>query len=110
MATIYHLADPGDWAAAAAQGSYRVSTRGRTLDEVGFVHAAGAQQWQQVRRRFYGDVEGDLLLVEFDADRVPSPVIWEVGDPESAERFPHVYGPLPLEAVIAVRTLTPPHR
>jgi hypothetical protein len=34
---IFHLADRGEWLAAAAAGEYRISTRGRTLAEQGFM-------------------------------------------------------------------------
>ena len=34
---------------------------------------------------------------------------WEVGDPATGERFPHLYGPLDVDAVIATRVLPPPH-
>ena len=39
-AQIFHLTEPAAWAAATAEGAYRLSTRGRTLPEVGFVHCA----------------------------------------------------------------------
>lgn len=51
----------------------------------------------------------DLVLLHIDPDRLTSPVRWEPGvpgDPESM-RFPHLYGPLPVAAVVAVSRYRP---
>jgi uncharacterized protein (DUF952 family) len=100
MATIFHLAFASDWAAAQEAGAYTVSTRGRTLAEEGFIHCSRGDQWTGVRERFYGDVTEALLLLQIDTDRLDVPVLDEVGGPGSAETFPHVYGPIPLDAVV----------
>jgi hypothetical protein len=34
---IYHIASEADWRKAAENGAYRISTRGKTLDEQGFI-------------------------------------------------------------------------
>jgi uncharacterized protein (DUF952 family) len=109
MARIHHLADPEHWADAVRTGSYTQSTRGRTLAQEGFIHASTAEQWQQVRRRFYADVPSDLVLLTIDPGRLGVPVRYEVGDPATGERFPHIYGPLGVDAVVATRLLSPPH-
>jgi uncharacterized protein (DUF952 family) len=38
--------------------------------------------------------------VERDGDRVPAPIRYEVPEP-GAEEYPHIYGPLALDAVTA---------
>ena len=96
---IFHVAVRSDWEAARRAGSYTVSTRGRSLAEEGFIHASRGDQWQGVRERFYSDVDEPLVLLVIDTDRLRSPVVDEV--PEGAtESFPHVYGPLNVEAVV----------
>jgi uncharacterized protein (DUF952 family) len=98
---IFHIAERADWEAArAAGGPYTVSTRGRTLAEVGFIHASrDEEQAETVRRAFYADLD-DLVLLVIDPGGLD--VRYEpVGD----DVFPHVYGPLPLDAVIEVRAL-----
>lgn len=100
MATIFHLAFPADWAAAQEAGAYTMSTRGRTLAEEGFIHCSRGDQWPAVRDRFYGDVTETLLLLQIDTDRLDVPVLEEPGEPGSTETFPHVYGPIPLDAVV----------
>ena len=88
--------------AAQAAGEYRVSTRGATLDDVGFVHAAHAHQVAGVAERFYADVTDDLVLLVIDPERLGAPVVEEVPD-GADEGFPHVYGPVPVAAVVDVR-------
>ena len=109
MTRIYHLAEPAEWVAALESGSYERSTRGRSLAEVGFIHASNAEQWPVVRRSFYADVTGPLLLLEIDPDLLGSPLVVEVGNPETGEEFPHVYGPLDVDAVVGIHELAPPH-
>jgi glutathione S-transferase len=100
---IFHIALASDWEAALASGSYRVSTLGRTLDEEGFVHCSCADQVDGVRSRFYAGVDG-LVLLAIDVDRLRSEVRFEdVGD---GELFPHVYGPIDVDAVVAVTALS----
>ena len=103
---IYHLALAGEWRDAQARGVYERSTRGRSLQELGFIHASGADQVEATYGRFYGDA-GEVLLLTIDPGRLTVPVLWEPA-PESGECFPHIHGPLPLEAVLAAEPFPPP--
>ena len=96
---IYHLATAEDWARARRDGSYTTSTRGRSLEQEGFLHASRADQWRGVHARFYADVTEPLVLLEIDTDLLGCPVVEEPGEPGGTETFPHVYGPLPVTAV-----------
>jgi uncharacterized protein (DUF952 family) len=100
---IFHVALRPDWDAARASGGpYEISTRGRTLQEVGFIHACQSlDQVTRVRRSFYADRD-DLVLLVIDTDRLESPVRHE---PADGDIYPHIYGPLPLDAVIEVRPI-----
>lgn len=106
---IHHLADPQEWAAARAAGVYERSTRGRSLAEEGFIHCSSAAQWPLVRRAFYGDVTTPLVLLTIDPRLVTAPVLHEVGNPETGETFPHIHGPLNLDAVVGTAVIPPPH-
>ena len=106
---IFHLAESGHWAAAQASGSYAQSTRGCTLAEEGFIHASSAEQWPVVRSRFYADYPGDLVLLTIDPDLLHAELRLEVGDIVTGESFPHIYGPLDVDAVVETRWLDPPH-
>ncbi|WP_435771708.1 DUF952 domain-containing protein [Nocardioides sp. SYSU DS0651] len=105
MGTIFHIAFARDWAAARRTGAYAVSTRGRTLAQEGFIHCSRADQWPATRAAFYGDVDlatDPLVLLRIDTTRLDVPVVDEPPAPGSAETFPHVYGPIPVNAVVEV--------
>lgn len=94
---VYHLALADEWRTAKACGEYRRSTRGLSLEQVGFIHASGAHQVEATFRRFYADAEAVVLLT-LDPGRLAAPLRWEA-TPPSDELFPHIYGPLPVGAV-----------
>lgn len=100
---IFHLALAADWVAARPTGEYRISTRGETLEQVGFIHCSRAGQTAGVAERFFGGA-GPLVRLYIDRARVHAAV---VDDPVAGERFPHVYGPLNLDAVIATSPTDP---
>ena len=100
---LFHAALPSDWSAAVDAGVYEVSTRGRTIADEGFIHASYENQVERVVNAFYADVD-DLVLLVIDRDRLDVQVVDEspTGDPAD-EHFPHIYGPLPVAAVIEAR-------
>lgn len=107
-ALIHHVALPEDWAKAKEAGTYRRSTRGRSLEEEGFIHCAYPDQIDGVLQRFYADIAGPLLRLDIDPARLASPVVAEPPAPGLTELFPHIYGPIDLDAVVEVHPLTPP--
>lgn len=101
---IFHLATAADWETAQVTGDYRTSTLGRSLEEEGFIHASRRGQVEGVRRAFYAGLTEPLLLLEIDPAGLGVDLRLEV--PEGAEAaFPHIYGPLPVTAVVGVRAL-----
>ena len=109
MATehVFHVALAADWAAAREAGDYRVSSLGRTLAEEGFLHASYADQWPGVLSAYYADVQEPLVLLEIDPDLLDVPLVVEApaGSEPGAAEFPHLYGPLAVDAVVAVTPL-----
>jgi uncharacterized protein (DUF952 family) len=104
---IFHIASVTDWEQALATGSYTTSTRGRTLEQEGFLHASRAEQTAGVHERYYRDADEPLVLLTIETDLLDVP--WredEVGD----DTYPHVYGPLSPDAVVSAEPwgLTPP--
>ena len=96
---IFHIAKAAEWEAAVAAGEYRVSTRDRSLADVGFIHCSHRHQVEGVTRAFYGGA-GALVLLEIDVSRLEAEVREESGG--GSETFPHVYGAIPVGAVVAV--------
>lgn len=103
---IYHLALAGEWRQALAAGVYERSTRGQSLQAVGFIHASGAEQVEATYGRFYADA-GEVVLLTIDPGRLTAPLRWEPA-PDTGECFPHIHGPLPLEAVLAAEPFPAP--
>lgn len=99
---IYHLALVADWEAAQAAGDYRVSSIGVTLEQEGFLHASRADQWRGVKERYYSEVTEPLVLLVIDPALLTAPLIEEAA-PSTGEMFPHIYGPLNLDAVVELR-------
>ncbi len=99
-ARIYHLALRDEWRAAVDGGeSYGRSTLGRSVAEEGFVHCSFALQVNQIANLVYRG-RSDVVLLTVEVAKLQAEVRVENlqgGD----EAFPHIYGPLPLDAVIS---------
>jgi uncharacterized protein (DUF952 family) len=101
---IFHIATVEDWKAALLAGDYRVSTLGRSLADEGFIHASRADQVEGVRDAFYAGAVLPLVLLEIDPARLEVELRLEV-PPGAGMTFPHIYGPLRTDAVVAVHDL-----
>ncbi|PWI15631.1 DUF952 domain-containing protein [Streptomyces sp. Act143] len=100
---VVHLTERSLWEEARARGTYEMSTRGKTLQEEGFIHCSTRAQCPKVAAFLYGDYDGpdELVLLVIDPDRLGVPLKYEAPEP-GAEEFPHIYGPLPVAAVVDV--------
>lgn len=96
---LVHIAVPDDWEAAQATGRYERSTRGRALADEGFVHCSYRHQVAHIANQFYADLP-EVVLLTLDAGLLGAPVVDEEAVP-GGDRFPHVYGPIPLAAVVS---------
>jgi len=102
---IFHIAETVAWERAQTSGEYRCSTLGRTLDEVGFIHCSRLGQVAAVANARYRPAPPLVLLV-IDPGKVRAEIRDE--DLEGAgQPFPHVYGPLNIDAVVEVRPFVP---
>ena len=104
MPEIFHIASAADWARVGETGEYTTSTRGRSLAEEGFIHAARRDQLDGVRRAHYADADEPLVVLTIDTARLSSP--WRE-EQVGGEWFPHIYGPLNADAVTAAHPLHP---
>ena len=97
-APIFHIAMPEAWAGAFESGEYRESTRGMSLEEVGFIHCSTRDQLEATANGFYADVD-QVVLLTIDPLLLSSQIVFEPPAPDSPLLFPHIYGPLPVAAV-----------
>ena len=100
MAELLHITDRVSWQEAVGLGEYRMSTRGVTLEQEGFIHCSLQHQLRAVAELVYSDAN-DLVVLVIDSEQVPADIRYEVPAP-GAERYPHIYGPLPVSAVTEV--------
>jgi uncharacterized protein (DUF952 family) len=82
MAELFHITERAVWLQAVRAGDYRMSTRGVTLPEQGFIHCSLRHQLRGVAEVVYGDAD-DLVVLVIDTAKVqprcglkrPSPVL-----------------------------------
>jgi len=82
-----------------------VSTQGRSLDDVGFIHCSTAVQVTGVADAFCSDDPLTRVILELDVDAIETSgteVRWELA---GGELFPHIYGPLRPEFVVSMTPL-----
>ena len=94
---ILHITTAPEWAAAQADGEYRAPS----LEAEGFIHCSTPAQVTHVGDWFYREVQ-DLVLLCIEPEELTSELLWESSVDAFAGEFPHVYGPIALDAVRAV--------
>ncbi|MFF3344084.1 DUF952 domain-containing protein [Streptomyces sp. NPDC002779] len=97
---ILHLTQRSLWDEARAAGTYEISTRGKTLQDEGFIHCSTRVQLPRIAEAMFADLS-DLVVLVVDPGRLGAPVRYEAAEP-GGEEFPHIYGPLPVAAVVGV--------
>lgn len=97
MKTIVVIARPNAWQEALTRGEYTQSTITSTLAEVGFIHCSTLDQTIAIANRHFRN-EPELLLVMIDPSKIISPVKFEGALSGRAGLFPHIYGPLNVDA------------
>jgi len=102
MSYILHVTSRTSWLAAKNSGSYAADT----LASDGFIHCSTRDQVLRVANALFAGARGLVLLV-VDPRRLRPDVRWEPGADRPEELFPHVYGPLDLEAVVEVLEFEP---
>ena len=94
---IIHIAERSEWESATHRGEYRPDS---LFGAEGFVHASTAYQTLLPANLFYRGRRG-LVLLALDQTRLHSEIRWEEPQP-TVEAFPHIYGPVNLDAVVMV--------
>ncbi|MCU0491673.1 MAG: DUF952 domain-containing protein [Chloroflexaceae bacterium] len=98
---IIHITSRAAWQQAQTEGSYRADS----LTSEGFIHCSTPQQVVRVANTIYRGQPG-LVLLCIDPARLTALLRYEppvqTDDPLAAELFPHLYGPLNLDAVVQV--------
>ena len=104
MKTIVIIAERKKWEATQVANEYVQSTIDSTLKEVGFIHCSTPDQTLEIANRRFADRD-NLVLLFIDTDKVKAPVKFEGALSGRAGTFPHIYGPLNVDAVYDVKPL-----
>jgi uncharacterized protein (DUF952 family) len=97
--TILHITTASAWRAAQEEGELTTPS----LAEEGFIHCSTFAQVESTADRIFAG-SGDLLALEVVVARLTSDLKWEQAT-DVGDEFPHVYGPLNVDAVAGTRTL-----
>jgi uncharacterized protein (DUF952 family) len=99
MPIIYHITTVPEWNNAKQSGEY-ISP---SLANEGFIHCSEAGQVPATLSRFFKGKTG-LVKLSVDTAKLKSPMYYE-WSPSVADTFPHIYGPINLDAVNEVVTV-----
>ncbi len=96
---IYHIASEKTWLDALEFGEYLHPS----LGSEGFIHCSTRSQVVSTANRYFHGQDG-LVLLAIDPALTAAEIRYE---PSGGEDFPHLYGPLNLDAVVEVIRLQP---
>ena len=96
---IYHMCRRDEWEAVGPAGAYRGSSQDAAD---GFIHFSTAAQVAASAAKHRAGQAG-LVLLSVDGSVLGSELRWEAA--RNGQMFPHLYGPVPPEAVLAVDDL-----
>jgi uncharacterized protein (DUF952 family) len=98
MALIYHIVLPEAWAAFDTD-LYRAPS----LETEGFIHCSFPNQLNGVIERYYAGTER-IVLLEIETEKLMSRVL---NEPSTGnEIYPHIYGPINRDAIVAAEHRT----
>ncbi len=97
---IYHITQRTAWQEAQLKGYYE--PQGYASD--GFIHCSNREQLLSTAHCYYADAK-DLVVLCIDPTLAGAPVVYE-NLTGGKELFPHLYGVLKLEAVLAAPLFT----
>jgi uncharacterized protein (DUF952 family) len=100
VSIILHITKRKQWEKAKLEGVYR----GDTLDSYGFIHCSTSEQIIKVANDLFRAQKG-LVLLCIITSKVRSKIRYECAGSE--ELYPHIYGPLNIDAVLKVADFKP---
>ena len=91
----FHLVAEEEFVATDPSAPYMPAAFGRD----GFIHCTdGAEELARTANRYYRDDPRPFVALVIDKSRVDAPVRYE----DEARIYPHIYGPLNRDAIVAV--------
>ena len=97
---IYHIVLPEIWEAVKQNSNYSAES----LETEGFIHCSYDHQLDGVIGRYYSTAP-ELVILKLDIGKLTSKLVSEPST--GGEIYPHIYGPINLDAVVSAETRTP---
>jgi uncharacterized protein (DUF952 family) len=94
---LFHLLFREAWSRLGDAALYEPES----LTTEGFIHLSTLDQVLRTAERYFAG-RADVMVLAIDTSRLDAPVRYEEAH---GDRFPHLYGPLPMQAVIGVEPL-----
>lgn len=91
--TILHITTEKEWQTAVAAGEYRADS----LESEGFIHCSTIEQVLMPANQMFAG-RTDLILLTINPAQLTAKLVYE-DCYETGHQFPHIYGPLNLDAV-----------
>lgn len=104
---IYHVARTEEWEKAQQQDRYQAAS----LQKVGFIHGTSHNQLMRLKQYGIFPPHQSWTLLAIDPFKVKAEIRYETGDnppgfkSQADELFPHIYGPINLDAVVRAEPL-----
>jgi uncharacterized protein (DUF952 family) len=97
--TIYKICDAALWRSAEQAGAFQ----GASIDSTdGYIHFSTGAQVRETAAKYFAGL-ADLVLVAVDGDALGASLRYEPA--RGGALFPHLYGVLPMSAVLWVKPL-----
>jgi uncharacterized protein (DUF952 family) len=97
MPLIYHITTENDWNNAKGEGLYIAPS----LKDEGLIHCCEQEQISDILTKYYKD-NLDVMLLTIDTRLLRSQLVYE-WSPSLEAIFPHIYGPINTDCVIAAK-------
>ncbi|MDB5230698.1 MAG: hypothetical protein JWN76_1503 [Chitinophagaceae bacterium] len=96
---IYHVTTAAEWEAAKKNGAYEAAS----LPVEGFIHCSTEKQVKGVLERYFSG-QTELVKLVIDPEKLLSKLQYDRSEAMN-EDFPHIYGPINLDAVTEVEKI-----
>ena len=103
---IYHITSKSEWNEAEHKGIYDRSTRGKSFDEVGFIHASTLDQLPDTANFVFAGTDVELVVIELDIGTLELSgiqVVFEDGG--DGQIYPHIYSTIPTDLIVGVHAV-----
>ncbi len=98
MPVIYHITSQDAWEEAQREGEYQAES----IMSEGFIHCSERSQVAGSANRYFKG-QKNLIVLQIDPGYLKSRLLYE--ESTGGQKFPHIYGPLNLDAVRGIQPL-----